>query len=198
MDYKNQLVLTGELNDVGSSIRKNVDDSYRMGIEFETAIQLNDQFHWMANATFSRNKIGNFQEVIYDYDNGGIIENDFDDSDISFSPAVIIGSQFTFKPTKNFEMALISKSVSKQYLDNTSNDARSIDAYFVNDFRLNWSINTNFLKDIDFSFLVNNALNETYESNGYTFSYVFGGMVTENYYYPQAGRNFFVGMKLRF
>ncbi|MBL6446551.1 TonB-dependent receptor [Fulvivirga sp. 29W222] len=204
MDYENQLVLTGELNDVGSALRTNVRNSYRTGVEIQGRVYLLDWLRVMANATFSQNKIGSFREVIYDYgpafDEYNIIENKYKDTDIAFSPNIIAGSQITFIPIRGLELSVLSKYVGKQYLDNTSNDNRSLDAYFVNDLRLMYTIHTDLIKDIAFTFQVNNVFDELYASNGYTFGYQGGAdyVVRENYYYPQATRNFLASVALRF
>lgn len=204
MDYTNQLVLTGALNDVGSSLRDNVADSYRAGIELQAAWLITDQFRWNANLTLSQNKIKSFDEVIYDYgpafDQYNEIVNTYKDTDIAYSPNVIAGSQFFFEPSKGLEFGLLSKYVGKQYLDNTSNANRSIDAYFVNDFRATYNFKTSFIPEVRLSLLVNNLTNELYSSNGYTFGYQGGPdyVVRENYYYPQAERNFLMSLTLKF
>ncbi|GGN10056.1 TonB-dependent receptor [Dyadobacter beijingensis] len=199
MSYKNQLVLTGQINDVGGSVRVNVPESYRTGIELEGAVVFNSHLKWNANATFSQNKIKNFTEYIVDYDNGGYQTVDHGKSDISFSPNVIAGSQFTYSLRKNLELALLTKYVGKQYLDNTSTEARKLDAYLTNDIRLSWTIKPSWTKEIAFNLLVNNVLDEKYESNGYTYGYIAGGALTqENFYFPQAGRNFLIGVNFRF
>ena len=198
MKYKNQLVLTGQINDVGNSVRVNVPKSYRTGIELEGAIAFSKKLKWNANATFSQNKINNFTEYIVDYDNGGYQTINHGKSDISFSPNVIIGSQITYSPTSSTEIALLSKYVGKQYLDNTSDETRRLDAYFTNDIRFSWTVKPKWVKEITFNLLVNNILNELYESNGYTYGYIAGGALTqENFYFPQAGRNFLIGLNFK-
>ena len=199
MHYKNQLVLTGQINDVGNSIRVNVPKSYRTGIELEGAIAFNSRLKWNANATFSQNKIANFTEYIVNYDTGDYDLVNHGKSDISFSPNVIAGSQFTYSPQKNLEFALLTKYVGKQYLDNTSNETRKLDAYFTNDIRMTWTIKPTWAKEITFNFLLNNVFSERYESNGYTYGYIAGETLTqENFYFPQAGRNFLVGLNFHF
>lgn len=203
MDYKNQLVLTGALNDTGASIRTNAPESYRSGIEMDFQYQLNERWTWAANLSLSRNKIKEFTEVLYDYglnfDEFIVIENQYQDTDISFSPSVISGSILSYKPVKNLELSLLSKYVGQQFLDNTSNLQRSLNAYFINDARLIYSVEPKFLKGIDFSLLVNNLFNVEYESNGYTYGYFGGGVAyRENFYYPQAGTNFMASVALRF
>ena len=201
MNYKNQLVVSGQLNDVGNPIKINVPESYRAGIELELGAQLSKQWKWNANATLSQNKIRNFTEYVVNYDdeNGGYQITNHGNSDIALSPNVIVGSQFLYTPAKNLELALLTKYVGKQYLDNTSNDGRKLDAYFTNDLRLIYRIKPKWMNEITVSALANNVFNELYESNGYTYSYIYGGQTTtENFYYPQAGRNFMVSVGLKF
>ena len=206
MSYKNQLVLTGQINDVGNPVRMNVSKSYRTGIELEGAVVFNKFLKWNANATFSQNKIDNFTEYVIDYDTYEYRTVNHGKSDISFSPNVIVGSQFVYSPKKNLEFALLTKYVGKQYLDNTSSETRKLDAYFTNDIRLTWTIKPTWMKEIGFNILVNNILNEKYESNGYTYGYYPGKTKTqpdpqrvqENFYFPQAGTNFLVGVNFKF
>lgn len=204
MDYKNQLVLTGEVNDVGAGIRTNVPDSYRMGIELSGMMKLTKGLFWSANVALSQNRIKSFDEIIFDFgpafDEFNEVRTTFDDTDISFSPSIVAGSQLAFIPTSGLEIALLSKYVGDQFLDNTSNEARKIDAFFVNDLRINYAFETNLIKEVSINLLVNNILNTEYESNGYTFGY-FGGLnfeVRENYFYPQAGTNFLLSLGLSF
>jgi iron complex outermembrane recepter protein len=204
MDYSNQLVLTGEVNDVGSGIRVNVPDSYRTGIEIQAGTAIAKGLNLQANLALSENKIRNFTEVLYDYgaDFSGYdeVRNDFNDTDISFSPSVVAGSQLSYSPVSGLSFTLLSKYVGDQFLDNTSNENRKIDAFFINDFRLNYDLKTKFMKAINLSLLVNNIFDVRYESNGYTFGY-FGGAdyeVRENYLYPQAGTNFLLSVGLKF
>ncbi|QRR03199.1 TonB-dependent receptor [Dyadobacter sandarakinus] len=199
MRYKNQLVLTGQINDVGNSIRVNVPKSYRTGIELEGAVALGTYLKWNVNATFSSNKIDNFTEYVVNYDTGGYNTISHGKSDISFSPNAIAGSQLIYSLRKNLEIALLTKYVSKQYLDNTTTETRKLDAYVTNDVRLSWTIKPAWANEIGFNLLVNNIFNEQYESNGYTYGYLAGGALTqENFYFPQAGTNFLVGVNFRF
>jgi iron complex outermembrane receptor protein len=203
MQYKNQLVLTGKLNDVGAPVRTNVDNSYRMGIEAEATWKISTKLNWIANATLSRNKIKEFIEVLYDYgvnfDEYNVIERNYTHTDISFSPNVIVGSGFSYFPVLNAEITLLTKFVGRQYLDNTSTEARSMDPYVTNDVRLRYTVSPKFMKEISMSFLINNVLDEKYESNGYTYGYLGGGdEYRENFYYPQAGRNFMAMLIFKF
>lgn len=203
MSYRDQLVLTGALNDVGASLRTNVDKSYRTGIELEATGRLSPRFSLGANLTLSENKIGNFTEVIYDYgenfDEYNAIENNYSGTDISFSPSVIAGGVFSYTLFKGMEVSLLTKYVGKQYLDNTSNESRTIDPYFTNDLRFVYSVHPKYMREISISLLANNILDEMYESNGYTYGYLAGSYkVRQNYYYPQAGRNFMAMLALKF
>lgn len=203
MNYKNQLVPTGKLNDVGAAIRTNVDESYRTGVEVEGIIRLSSKFLWNANITLSQNKIKNFNEVIYDYgdnfDEYNEVVNVYSNSDISFSPNVIVGSGLMFTPIKNIELGLLTKYVGKQFLDNTSNESRSMASYFTNDLRLSYTVKPSFMREISLSLLANNIFDVQYSSNGYTYGYRGGATeYRQNFYYPQAGRNYMVMLALRF
>ena len=194
MNYQDQLVLTGAVNSTGDAIRQNVDASYRLGIEASLNYQISKRLSWNGNVTLSQNRIRHFKEVIIDYDtyDQGIIHHT--NTDIAFSPSVIYGSTLTYTAGA-FESSILRKYVGKQYLDNTSNDARSLAAYNTHDIRLKYTMK----KGPAFTLLLNNVLNEMYSSNGYTYSYRFGGVTTtENFYYPQAGFNFLLGASIRF
>ncbi len=203
MAYKNQLVPTGKVNDVGALIRTNADESYRTGVELDGSVRLSPKFLWNANLTLSKNKIKDFNEVLYDYgvnfDEYNEVVNTYSNSDIALSPNVITGSALLYSPLKGFELGLLTKYVCKQYLDNTSNDDRRIDAYFINDLRLSYLWKPSFMREISLSLLANNIFDKMYSSNGYTYGYL-GGSTTyrQNYYYPQAGRNYMVMLALRF
>ncbi|MEQ8908246.1 MAG: TonB-dependent receptor [Vicingaceae bacterium] len=199
MDYDNQLVNTGQLNDVGSPIRQNVDRSYRAGIELQAAVKATDKLTLSVNATYSQNKIQNFTYTLYDYTNGfDVIEQELGTTDIALSPEVIANGEVKYQLFENLEVALLSRYVGEQYLDNTSNENRKIDAYLVNDFRLNYKIPTKLIKNASLKLLVNNVFSEKYSANGYTYSYIFGSTITENFYYPQAFRNYLVSLDLKF
>ncbi len=203
MKYDNQLVLTGKVNDVGAYNRTNVANSYRQGIEGEIGLRIVKQLMWNMNATWSQNKVEHFEEYMDEYDELGNItgqrQNSYTLTNIAFSPNFVAGSTFIFEPIKNLKFSFISKYVGEQFLDNTSNESRKLKPYFVNDFRINYSIKTKLIREIGFIVAVNNLFSEKYESNGYTYSYVNNGKpVTENFYFPQAGINFMAGLVLKF
>ena len=200
MIYKNQLVVTGELNEVGSATRKNVPDSYRAGIELDGRLQILKNLSWAATATFSRNKIKNFTEFIYDDDDKGVFQTfEYKNTDISFSPSIIASSEIAMRFAKNAEIALLSKYVSKQYLDNRSDEEHRLEAFFVNDVRLGYTTSIKGIKSVGLNLLVNNIFNTLYESNGYTYSGLYAGEVYRgDGFYPQATRNFLLALSLKF
>jgi iron complex outermembrane recepter protein len=198
MYYQNQLVLTGKINDVGSYTRTNTPSSYRLGIELQGKLKITDWLNANANFTLSKNKIKNFTEYDDDYTNGGQKSFQYHNTDISFSPSRIASAILNFNPEKNSEISLISKYVGEQYLDNTSQNSRSLKPYYLQDIRCSYTVKSKFLKETNFVFQVNNIFNKRYEPNGYTFSYFSGGNFnTENYYFPMAGRNFMAGINIR-
>jgi iron complex outermembrane recepter protein len=203
MNYKNQLVPTGKVNDVGALIRTNVDESYRTGIELEGSVKLSAEFLWNVNLAISQNKIKNFNEVLYDYgvnfDEYNEVVTSYSNTDIAVSPNLIAGSALMYMPWRGFELGLLTKYVGDQYLDNTSNEGRKIDAYLVNDLRVSYSWRPAFMREISLSLLANNIFSAQYSSNGYTYGYLGGpAEYRQNYYYPQAGRNFMAMLALRF
>lgn len=199
MKYKDQLIVTGKVNDVGEYIRQNVGDSYRMGIEWAGQWNISSNLSWASTAALSSNKVKNFIEYADDYDNNGQIETKYDKTDIAFSPSFVGSSELSFKPFSKTEVALLSKYVSSQYLDNTSNNARKLDAFFLNDVRLSYNTSFSGIKNIGLNLLISNVFGELFESNGYTFSYLYNGdFTTENYYFPQAKQNFLLSLNLKF
>lgn len=199
MRYKNQLVLTGKINDVGAYTRTNIDKSYRTGIELQGNAKIASWVNASANITFSENKIKNYTEYLDDYDNGGQQTKFYGKTDISFSPAVIGGGSINCIPVKNGEISLISKYVGRQYLDNTSQKSRSLNAYYIQDIRLSYLVEDKLFKATTLILQLNNVFNKKYEPNGYSFSYIYGGdLTTENFYFPMAGFNFMAGVNLKF
>lgn len=199
MDYKNQLILTGEINDVGAYIRQNVPNSYRAGVELQAGIQILDNLEWSGNATFSQNKIEEYTYFLDNYDTGQQEATTYENTDIAFSPNFIANSALRYS-YKGFSTAFNTKFVSQQYLDNTQTESRSLDPYLVNDLQLSydWS-KAPLLNNLKATLKVNNLFNEMYESNGYTYGYIAGGeQQFFNYYYPQAGRNILLQLSLQF
>jgi iron complex outermembrane receptor protein len=203
MFYKNQLVVTGKINDVGTSIRQNVPESYRMGVELDASFVLSRKLVLNANAALSRNKISDYTDFLYEYDDNGDISNTVETSytstDISFSPAAVLFAELAYKPVTGFAVALQNKYVSKQYLDNTQNESRKLAAYFVSNLRAAYDFKAFGVKNINLALLVNNVFDKKYESNGYTYGSIYQGVTTtENFYFPQAGTNFLLSLNLKF
>lgn len=199
MNYKDQLVLTGEINQVGAYNRTNIAKSFRAGVETEFSLQFDERFYFNANLTYSINRIKEFHEFVDDYDNNTQVVNEYRYVDIAFSPALVGSANLRYRFFRNMETELIQKYVSRQFLDNTSHAERSLQPFWTTDVRIIYSPGIKFLKKLDFTLQVNNIFNRLYEPNGYTFSYITGGeLVTENYYFPQAGVNFAAGLTIRF
>lgn len=168
MDYKNQLVVTGELSDTGNAVSVNVPRSYRMGIELQGTLQPLSWFDWQLNATLSRNRIMNFTEYIYDEDWANPITVDCGDTPIAFSPDFIFRNAFNFH-IAGFEASLMSRYVSKQYMNNARSEDAALDPYFVSDLALAYSFkNIPGMKDLRLGFTIYNLFNEKYFNNGYS------------------------------
>lgn len=197
MVYKNQLIPTGKINDVGAYTRTNIDNSFRAGIELQGGVVINSFVNVTGNVTLSENKIRNFTEYIDDYDNGGQKTNFYKNTTIAFSPSVTGNASINFTPVKNGEISLISKYVGRQYLDNTTQKSRSINPYYLQDVRLIYTIDKHFFKSTSIIVQLNNVFNKKYEANGYTFSYYYGGLTTENYFFPMAPFNAMVGVNIK-
>jgi len=192
MDYDNQLVLTGAVNDVGEAVRTNVESSVRQGVEFEFQYPLSKDLQFGGNATFAQNKIDAFTEYVGEWDgNYDIIEINHSNTDISFSPNVIAMAMLSYKVSKAVQMDLTSKYVGRQFLDNTQNDARSLKAYNNIDFAIRYQTKkVQGLSGVEVGLFINNILNQFYTPDGYTFSGFIGGERQDfNYVYPMAGRN---------
>jgi iron complex outermembrane receptor protein len=187
MAYKDQLVLTGELDNVGSPIRKNSGDSYRMGIEIDATFKLSKMWAISPNFTLSSNK-----NVDFVSDVSGVLTN-LGDTNIAYSPNFIAGNMLTFLPIPTFKISLLSKYVSEQYMNNIEDTGGKLKDYFLNDFNASYEIaTTSIFKSIAINLLANNIFNVDYVSNGADYG---GGYV---YYYPQAGANFLAGLTLKF
>lgn len=199
MRYKNQLILTGQINDVGAYTRTNIPKSYRAGIEIQGNTRISNRVRIDANISFSENKIYNFTEYLDDYDNGGQKAKFYSKTDISFSPAVVAGGQLSIIPLKNGEINLVSKYVGRQYLDNTAQQSRSLQAYYLQDIRLQYLLTHKVFKETKLILQLNNIFGKKYEPNGYSFSYIYGGeQTTENFYFPMAGFNLMFGLNIKF
>ena len=197
MRYRDQLVLTGRINDVGAYTRTNIPNSYRLGLELSASHRPTDRIDVRGNLTLSDNRIIGLTAFYDDYDNGGQIKETFDRSVIAFSPAITGALTLNFRPSNQTEISLPAKYVSRQYLDNTGRKSRSLDPYYVQDLHLTWKPNIRGALNTAIRLQVNNLFDVRYEPNGYTYSYMAGGaMTTENYFFPMAGRNLMIGLSI--
>lgn len=199
MQYHDQLVLTGKINDVGDYTRSNIPRSYRLGLELQGSVRPINWFSADANLTLSRNKVYDYTEYDYDNDNGGQVSYAYKITDIAFSPAVVGSGSFNFYPLRNTELSLLSKYVSKEYLDNAQQENRKLDGYYVQGLRAAYTIKKTSNKDfVNLIFQLNNAFNKRYASNGYTYSTVYSGqLVTDNFIFPMAGTNFMFAVNIK-
>ena len=200
MGYKDQLVLTGELNDVGAPMRTNSGDSYRAGLEVDATLKISDKWFIQPNVTLSQNKNKDFY-----FTRDGVLQN-LGETNIAFSPDIIAGNRLTFMPVKNLQLSLLSKFVGEQFMGNIDSEKSKLDSYFINDLNVSYEIKTDkIFKSIMISGLVNNIFDLKYESNGYFYTYDDDysnppAITTKEEvgYYPQAGTNFLVGLTLKF
>jgi iron complex outermembrane receptor protein len=203
MNYKNQLVLTGAIDDVGAPIRATSGKSYRLGLEIDADIKLNEQFSIKSNAAFSTNKNEDFTAPI----DGSLLN--LGNTPLSFSPNVIVGNMVIYQPSNNLQISFLSKYVGKQFMSNLNSSISKLDvldSYFTSDLNFVYEIATKKVFDaIIISGLINNIFNTEYVDRGYYYTYDDtwsnpGSVSTLDGagYYPQATRNFLVGVTLKF
>jgi iron complex outermembrane recepter protein len=199
MDYKDQLVLTGKINNVGDPVMVNVPESYRTGIEIITSLKISSQIELDANISVSRNRISDFTEWVDNWDTGEQVSDYLGETDISFSPSVISGAELKFSPVRMLQLAITSKYVSKQYIDNTSSEDRMLNPWFVNHLRAEIKLPFGFVKNTRLRLNVLNIFDQKYESNAWVYRYYEGGQqYSIDGYFPQAGRHYMVSINLRF
>ncbi|WBX73448.1 TonB-dependent receptor [Tenacibaculum pacificus] len=196
MDYKNQLVLTGEIDDTGDALRNASGNSYRLGLEMDADIRVNDKFSIRQNVSVSQNK--NVDFFINRDDN----LQDLGNTTIANSPNIVAGNAFVYQPFENFQVAFLSKFVGEQYLSNTDTEASKLDSYFTSDFNIMYELKTNSIfKSIVFTGIVNNVFDKEYVDRGYIYldDWSTPGTTTEAQgYYPQATINFLAGVTFKF
>ncbi|MGF1559484.1 MAG: TonB-dependent receptor, partial [Flavobacteriaceae bacterium] len=199
MNYQNQLVLTGALNDVGAPLRENIGDSYRLGLEIDANVALGEKFRWSANVALSSNKNQGFV-----FERNGVLQ-DLGNTNIAFSPNVVLGNMLAYTPTKNLLISALTKYVGKQYMGNIDSEVSLLEAYSQTDLNIQYVIDcSSFIKSITLSGLLNNEFNEVNVTNGYFFTFddtADTGEVTTFEgagFYPQAGINLLLGATVRF
>ncbi len=219
MLYENQLALSGQINDVGEATRINIADSYRLGLELVGGIELSKGLDFTASATFSQNRIAEFTEYVDNWDTWEQEATIHTDTDLAFSPNIIAAGELEYdvlkdKSGQSLKIALLGKHVGQQYIDNTSNENTILDSYFFMDMRINFNIQTKFIKEIGLTFMVRNLLDTRFSSNAWTYRYRSAGydgrpddpytrLEGDNVYnltgfYPQAGRNYLFGLSFNF
>lgn len=184
MNYVNQLVLNGQINDIGELIRVNSGKSYRMGIEIGALATLSERWNISGNFTLSKNENKDFKnETKTGYQSLGV-------TPISFSPNIIGNLLLNYSPTNNFSLSIQNQYIGNQYLDNTHNNNLKLNDYFLSDFNAKYTLNLKKM-EVDFKLLVNNIFDRKYVNNGFVYD-------QEPFYFSQAGTNFMFGMSLKF
>lgn len=198
MYYHDQLILTGDINDVGSAIMTNVDKSYRTGIELSGGYNFTKTVALNANAAFSSNKIVDFIEKVDNWDIGGQLTNSLGKTNLAFSPNTVCGMEILWKPVTGLTTSFEGKYVSKQYIDNSSSNDRSLDSYIVNNLKISYSIKPGLIKELAFNLAVNNIFNQEYETNAWIYRYYNEGSYQKmDGYFPQAGINLMAGLSIK-
>ena len=220
MAYRDQLVLNGQINDVGEFTRINVDKSYRFGLEIDGVVELIKGLQLASNVTLSRNKIPSFTEFVDSWDPPfEQLKIEHEDTDLAFSPEVVFGANLTYDVLANndqqsLSFSLLSKYVGEQFIDNTSSETAKLDAYFFSDFRIAYQMKTGILKNVALTLLIQNIFDNRYSSNAWVYRYSSAGydgrlddpgtrLEGNNIYnltglYPQAGRNYLLGLTIGF
>jgi iron complex outermembrane receptor protein len=200
MNYKNQLVLTGQINDVGAPVMTNVDKSYRAGVELVAQWKILDNLNFNANATFSRNKVLNFTEYVDNWDNYSDQKvNKLGNTDLSFSPSFVGAALIDWQVSKNIDLALQNKYVGSQFIDNTSSTDRMLNAFYVSNLLIQYTIYSTWAKEFKIKGMINNLFNAQYESNAWVYRFYSNSEYQSiDGYFPQAGINFMLGVTLGF
>ncbi|MFA6129010.1 MAG: TonB-dependent receptor [Bacteroidales bacterium] len=198
MDYKDQLILTGQINDVGAPIMVNIPSSFRTGIESSVKINPFKTVELMLNLTLSRNSIRNFTEFVDDWDTGGQRTAVLGQTNLAFSPEIISGGRLSWLILNDLRFVWDSRYVGRQFIDNSSDLIRSLDPYWINNISLDWTMKPQRVKELVLFFQINNLLNHQYETNAWVYSYYYkGNRGKMDGYFPQAGINFMGGIRIR-
>ncbi|MCH2081747.1 MAG: TonB-dependent receptor [Saprospiraceae bacterium] len=207
MFYNDQLALTGQVNDVGEYGRVNIDKSYRLGLELVGGVEIFKNFNINANATFSQNKVEEFVEFVDSFDESfnylGQERVVHTDTDLPFSPDISgmleLEYQLLHSDKQRLGLSLSTKYVGQQFIDLTSDEDNALDPYTFTDLRVNYSIQTGFLGEVSLTFLARNIFDSLYETNAWSYRYLFDGNPTVlQGFFPQAGRNFLFGVNVAF
>ena len=214
MNYDNQLIKTGEINDVGYFTSKNIKSSFRRGVEAEGAFKVNEKLNISANLTISENKVDSFTQYIDNWDTWGQSKIFHENSDLAFSPNIIWAAQANYNINKRTKVIFNSKYVGEQYIDNTSSRERMLNDYLISNLQVDYHFNNYLFKDLKISLLINNLFDIEYISNAWIYRYItntFDPRESDDYtslasdgiydmagYFPQAKRNYLLGLTLGF
>ena len=203
MRYRDQLVLSGRLDDVGNPLHTNVRDSYRTGLELQANLALTKRLSFAPTATLSRNVIQNYTDFLFDYDQNAERGTAYQRTTSAFSPSLTAAYTVEYELRPGLRLATLARYVSRQYLDNTATDSRSIPAYYVQDLRLRYlwqpqRLQLLGLREVELAGVLNNVFGAEYVNNGYTYGFVSGGQARYfTYFYPQARANFLASVNVR-
>ncbi|MFM7223480.1 MAG: TonB-dependent receptor domain-containing protein, partial [Bacteroidota bacterium] len=197
MRYRDQLVLTGKINDVGAYTRTNVSNSFRTGLEVEATWTPTSRWSLYHNFTISRNRIIDHTEYWDDYDAGGQQSLLVATAPLAFSPSITAASTLVYRPWTLAEIKLVTRYTGRQFMDNTGRMDRSLNPFLVQDLQWNQTVRLGKIKSVDAIIQINNLWNALYAPNGYTYSYRYNGeLVRNNFYYPMAIRNVMAGITI--
>ena len=214
MDYDNQLIKTGEINDVGYFTSKNVKNSFRKGVEIESSYIINNKISVSGNLTISENKLDTLTQYIDNWDTWGQNQVVHENTDLAFSPNLTWAANINYKYNKNTDFLLNTKYVGDQYIDNTSSEKRMLDSYLISNFQIDYHIKSSIFTKAKISFLVNNLFDIEYVNNAWIYRYISDSSDPREYddyttqgdgniydmagYFPQATRNYLLGLTLGF
>jgi iron complex outermembrane receptor protein len=214
MDYDNQLIKTGEINDVGYFTSKNVKNSFRKGVEIESSYIFNNKLSLSGNLTISENKLDTLVQYVDNWDTGDQNQVVHENTDLAFSPNLTWAANINYKYNKNTNFLLNTKYVGNQYIDNTSSEKRMLESYMISNFQIDYHIKSSIFTKAKISFLVNNLFDIEYVNNAWIYRYISDSSDPREYddyttkgdgniydmagYFPQATRNYLLGLTLGF
>ena len=214
MDYDNQLIKTGEINDVGYFTSKNVKNSFRKGVEIESSYILNNKLFISGNLTISENKLDTLIQYVDNWDTGDQNQVVHENTDLAFSPNLTWAANINYKYNKNTNFLLNTKYVGDQYIDNTSSEKRMLESYMISNFQIDYHFKSSIFTKAKISFLVNNLFDIEYVNNAWIYRYISDSSDPREYddyttqgdgniydmagYFPQATRNYLLGLTLGF
>ncbi len=212
MDYDNQLIKTGEINDVGYFTSKNVKNSFRKGVEIESSYILNNKLSISGNLTISENKLDTLIQYVDNWDNGGQKQIIHENTDLAFSPNLTWAANINYKYNKNTNFLLNTKYVGDQYIDNTSSEKRMLESYLISNFQIDYHLKSSIFTKAKISFLINNLFDIEFVNNAWVYRYISDSSDPREYddyttkgdgniydmvgYFPQATRNYLLGLTL--